>query len=146
MLPVLLLTLLGLALYFSIGSLRRRLKDNTPLRPSLSIRRWLVAAVTVVGVAAHVASWLPLRPAVPAGASPGGVLYGGPGDGLFLMLFVTAPWLLMQPINALLACYCSRTTAQAIIGTVILVAVWIAAGALGSELATCPDGFRCVGG
>lgn len=146
MLPVLLLTLLGLALYFGLASLRRRLKDEAPSRPSLSSRRWLVVAVTVVGVAAHLASWLPLRPVVPAGASPGGVLYGGPGDGLFVIFFIAAPWLLMQPINALLACYCSRTTAQAILGTTILVAVWLAAGALGSELAKCPDGFRCVGG
>jgi len=146
MLPVLLLPLLGLALYFGLASLRNRLENPAPLRPSLSTRRWLVVALTLVAVAAHLASWVPLRHAVPAGARPGGVLYGGPGDGLFLMLFVLGPWFLIQPINVLLGCYCSRTRASAVLAMTILVGVWIAAAALGSELAKCPDGFRCVGG
>jgi hypothetical protein len=146
MLPVLLLPLLGLALHFGLASLRNRLEKSAPLRPSLTIRRWLVVAVTLVGVAAHLASWLPLRHAVPAGAGPGGVLYGGPGDGLFIMVSVIAPWFLMQPINVLLACYCSRTKASAALVMTLLVAIWIAAAALGNELTKCPEGFRCVVG
>lgn len=146
MLPVLLLPLLGLGLYFGLASLRNRLENPAPLRPSLSTRRWLVVAVTLVAVAAHLASWIPLRVTVPTGAKPGGVLYGGPGDGLFFLVSVLAPWFLIQPINVLLACYCSRTKASAVLGMTILLAVWIAAAALGSELSKCPDGFRCVGG
>ena len=74
------------------------------------------------------------------------MLYGGPGDGLFFLIAVLAPWFLMQPINVLLACYCTRTKKSAVLATIILLAVWIVAAALGSELSKCPDGFRCVGG
>lgn len=44
----------------------------------------------------HVYAAARLRPMVPAGADPGTVVYGGPGDGFAMLLAVALPWLGMQ--------------------------------------------------
>ncbi len=145
-LVLLLVVALALIAISGVQALLGRLRHATEPRPSLPVRRWIVASVTLVMVAAHLWSWLPLRPSVPPHAGAGSVLYGGPGDGLYLMLMVALPWLCMQPINLCLACVCARSVKQATLIASLLVAVWIGAAALGSDMTECPPGFVCAGG
>jgi hypothetical protein len=74
------IALVVLAAFVGGASLRRRLQDGAPPRPSLSTRSWIVAGVAFSTLAVHLATFLPLRPNVPPNASAGTVLYGGPGD------------------------------------------------------------------
>jgi hypothetical protein len=140
------IVLVSAAAFGGVASLRRRVQDARPPRPSLSTRRWIVLGVTLAAVALHLWSWLPLRPVVPPNASAGSVLSGGPGDGLWLMLVVLAPWLCMQPLNVCLACFCARSLKQAALIAGALVAVWIGTALLGGALTRCPAGFVCTGG
>ncbi|HMA97503.1 MAG TPA: hypothetical protein VKP30_32685, partial [Polyangiaceae bacterium] len=77
---------------------------------------------------------------------PGTVIYGGPGDGLWLMVVILFPWFLMQFINVGLAFYCSRTMGQAARTLAILFALWIAATFAGGSLTECPKGMVCRAG
>lgn len=130
-----------------IFSLRARLREpGSALQASLFQRRAITIAVTVVAVGAHLWAWLQLRPVVPKDAPAGRVILGGPGDGLWALMFVAIPWLCMQPINVGLACYCARSVKQAAIIGGALLAIWIAAGASGGVLTRCPAGYICGGG
>jgi hypothetical protein len=135
-----------LAAFSGVASLRQRVRDGGTPRPSLPTRRWIVAGVTLAGVTAHLWSWLPLRPIVPPHASAGSVVYGGPGDGLWLLLMVLVPWVCMQPLNVCLACFCARSGKQAALIASLLVGVWMGTAALGGALTRCPVGFVCTGG
>lgn len=135
-----------IAAFSGVASLRQRVRDAATPRPSLPARRWIVAGVTVAALAAHLWSWLPLRPIVPPHASAGSVVYGGPGDGLWLLLMVLVPWVCMQPINVCLACFCARSVKQAALIASLLLAVWLGTAALGGALTRCPAGVVCTGG
>jgi len=132
--------------FSGVTSLRERERDAAPPRPSLGTRRWIVAGVTLAAVALHLWSWLRLRPVVPPNARAGSVLSGGPGDGLWLMLVVLAPWFCMQLVNVWLACFCARNVKQAALIGSLLLAVWIGTAVLGGVLTRCPAGFVCTGG
>lgn len=123
----------------------RSLREAEPPRTSLAVRGWIVAGVTLATIGLHLWSWLPLRPVVPANASAGSVLFGGPGDGLWFML-VLLVWVGMQPINVLLACFCARSTKQAALIASGLIGVWLGAAALGAALTKCPARFVCTSG
>ena len=140
--------LVAIAVAFAgASSFRQRLGESASPQPSIRTRRGITMALTLVAVAAHLWTWLELRPIVPVGAKPGSVLPGGgPGDGFWLLFGIVAPWLLMLPINVGLACFCSRTVKQAVLVGCLLLAVWIGAAAVGAELVRCPDGFICPGG
>ena len=147
---MLLLLLVTLALFaltvMSVRSLwqRRRVSEFPP--PSQQGRRVVVTMVSVVCGALHLWSYWPLRPLVAADMGPGSVIYGGPGDGLWLMLVIAFPWFLMQIVNVGLACYCCRTARQAALVWGLLVAFWVAVGLAGSALSACPSGMTCAGG
>jgi hypothetical protein len=115
-------------------------------RPSLQVRRSVVAIVTLICVVLHVWSYWPLRSEVSAEIKPGTVIYGGPGDGLWFMVAILFPWLLMQFVNVGLALYCSRTVGQAARAWAVLLGLWIAAGVAGGSLIECPAGMVCRGG
>jgi hypothetical protein len=130
-----------------VWSLRARMRAHDDgIRPSLSQRRLITLAVTVVAVGAHLWAWVQLRPVVPKETNAGHVILGGPGDGLWALMFVAIPWLCMQPINVGLACYSARSVKQAAIIGCALLAIWIAAGASGGVLTRCPAGYTCGGG
>ncbi len=145
--PIALFFFAGLALVIgSVSAFRQRLLGTETPKPSIPNRRWIVAAITLVGAAAHLLSWLKVRTTVPVGAKPGSLILGGPGDGFVLLFIILAPWLFMQFINVGLAFYCSRTWKQASFAGSLLLAVWIGALASGAQLASCPEGFTCSGG
>ena len=130
----------------NIVSFRRRLRTNATPRPSLAVRRWLVIGTTLAAVAGHLWAWWLVRPFVPAGAKPGTVIYGGPGDGLWFGLAILGPWMWMQLMNAAMALYCSRVGKQAALVGTLLFLTWVAAALVGSELGACPAGMICRGG
>jgi len=130
----------------SIVSFRRRLCTNATLRPSLVVRRWLVIGLTLAAVAGHLWSWWLVRPVVPAGAKPGTVIYGGPGDGLWFALAILGPWMWMQLVNVAMALYCSRAGKQAALAGTVLLLTWVAAALVGAELGACPAGMICRSG
>jgi amino acid transporter len=125
---------------------RRRLHVADLPRPSLRVRRSVVAIVTVICVALHVWSYWPLHSEVSPEMKPGTVIYGGPGDGLWFMLVILFPWVLMQFVNVGLALYCSRTVGQAARAWAVLLGLWIAASFAGGSLIECPAGMVCRGG
>lgn len=139
------IALIAFAAFAGIASLRQRLQDAAPPRPSLKIRAWIVAGASLATIALQLLSWLPLRPIVAPNASAGSVVYGGPGDGLWLLL-VIATWVVMQPINVLMACFCARSVKQAALIASVLIGAWIGTAALGGALTRCPAGFVCTGG
>lgn len=87
-----------------------------------------------------------LRPLVPEGAAAGTVVYGGPGDGLFLLFMVALPWLSMQLINLPLAWAASTTFRQFFGFSGLLLACWFGASYIGWKLMECPPGIVCAGG
>ena len=60
--------------------------------------------------------------------------------------FAVVAWLVMQPVNVWLACFCGRSLKQAALTASLLLVLWIGAAVLGFELAECPEGFVCTGG
>lgn len=87
-----------------------------------------------------------LRPMVPEGAAVGTVVYGGPGDGLFLLFMVALPWLSMQLINLPLAWAASTTFRQFFGFWGLLLACWFGASYIGWKMMECPVGIVCAGG
>jgi hypothetical protein len=130
----------------SVVQFRRRLHTTDLPKPSLQVRRLVVAIVTLICVALHVWSYWPLHRQVTAEMKPGTVIYGGPGDGLWFMLAILLPWVLMQVVNLGLALYCSSTVRQAAYALGGLLVLWIAAGFAGCSFIECPAGMVCRGG
>lgn len=145
-LPILALVLVLALTIANVVQFRKRLHTTDVPKPSLQVRRLVVAIVTLICVALHVWSYWPLHPQVTADMKPGSVIYGGPGDGFWFMLVIALPWILMQVVNLGLALYCSSTVRQAAYALGCLLVLWIAAGFVGCSFIECPAGMVCGGG